>query len=366
MQIARPHQLGFTIVELLVVIVVIGVLAAVTFVTFSGVSRKAVAASLQSDLANAAKQLKLFNVENGYFPATISTDCSTQPDTATNKCLKISPGNSYTTYPYSRPTLQSFILTATNGSLVYRITENSAPGEIAPLTAIAAITGTTEVDSVLAAGVLTPPAATATYQWQRADTSNGTYADIAGATASTYTLVSADTSKYIRVQATGTGSYYNTVTSTATGIVTNPWIAGLAATAMEGKFVRNADLPGYHQYKTTNTAVSSPQGATGLDPSHPGSMSLVNPQTNPSVDFSAYPAHNACKALGGRSPNVQELVAIYGGSASYGNNFAADWYWSATEYDVYSPYMVDFNDGQASYSPSKTYAANVRCVRGNG
>ena len=55
---------GFTIVELLVVIVVIAILAAITIVAYTGISQKAITASLQLDLSNASKQLKLFQVDN--------------------------------------------------------------------------------------------------------------------------------------------------------------------------------------------------------------------------------------------------------------------------------------------------------------
>lgn len=44
--IIRCMKKGFTIVELLVVIVVIAILAAITIVSFTGISQKAVAASL--------------------------------------------------------------------------------------------------------------------------------------------------------------------------------------------------------------------------------------------------------------------------------------------------------------------------------
>jgi prepilin-type N-terminal cleavage/methylation domain-containing protein len=63
---------GFTIVELLVVIVVIGILAAITIVSYGGVSQRATVASLQSDLANVSKQLKLDQVINGVYPATLA------------------------------------------------------------------------------------------------------------------------------------------------------------------------------------------------------------------------------------------------------------------------------------------------------
>lgn len=53
------YKQGFTIVELLVVIVVIGVLAFITIIAYTGISQKATIASLTSDLDNAAKRLKL-------------------------------------------------------------------------------------------------------------------------------------------------------------------------------------------------------------------------------------------------------------------------------------------------------------------
>lgn len=117
---------AFTIVELLVVIVVIGILATITIVSYSGVQNKAIIASLQSDLSNAATQFRIFNVDNGYYPVSISTDCVTTPTSTTNICLKASPGNSYTTIAYANPTPQSFALTAINGNRVYHIVENSA------------------------------------------------------------------------------------------------------------------------------------------------------------------------------------------------------------------------------------------------
>src|SRR2546428_177471 len=48
---------GFTIVELLIVIVVIGILAAITIVSFNGVSNRATAAAVRSELAQNAKSL---------------------------------------------------------------------------------------------------------------------------------------------------------------------------------------------------------------------------------------------------------------------------------------------------------------------
>jgi prepilin-type N-terminal cleavage/methylation domain-containing protein len=58
---------GFTIVELLLVIVVIGILAAITIVSYTGVSKKATIASQQSDLTSASRQLEMYKTDNGYY-----------------------------------------------------------------------------------------------------------------------------------------------------------------------------------------------------------------------------------------------------------------------------------------------------------
>jgi len=65
----KHRQSGFTIVELLVVIVVIGILAAITIVSFNGVQNKANDVTVQSDLKNIAKQFELYKLDNGVYPA---------------------------------------------------------------------------------------------------------------------------------------------------------------------------------------------------------------------------------------------------------------------------------------------------------
>jgi len=98
---------GFTIVELLVVIVVIGVLAAITVISYTGISQKAITASIQSDLNNASTQLKLDQVTNGVFPVTLSLANG-------GVGIKSSPGTTYqySTVGGSQPT---FCAAATNG-----------------------------------------------------------------------------------------------------------------------------------------------------------------------------------------------------------------------------------------------------------
>ena len=68
----KNKQIGFTIVELLSVIVVIGILAAITIVAFNGIQGRANDASVRSDLTNIAKKFEIFyiNSESGQYPTT--------------------------------------------------------------------------------------------------------------------------------------------------------------------------------------------------------------------------------------------------------------------------------------------------------
>ena len=82
---------GFTIVELLIVIVVIAILAAITVVAYNGIQVRASKSAAQADVANALKKLELFKVEKDSYPTSIS-DCPTP--SATTLCLSASNGGS--------------------------------------------------------------------------------------------------------------------------------------------------------------------------------------------------------------------------------------------------------------------------------
>ena len=122
-------QTGFTIVELLVVIVIIGILAAVTVVAYTGINQQAIIAALKSDLVNASKQFELYKVDHDYYPTGFSNNCPTTPSADASRCLKPSNGNAYnpvrpTTTPNSTFCIES-IYTAT--STTYHVENNSEP-----------------------------------------------------------------------------------------------------------------------------------------------------------------------------------------------------------------------------------------------
>lgn len=132
------------------------------------------------------------------------------------------------------------------------------------------------------------------------------------------------------------------------------WISGPCA----GFEVYYQDVIGAKQWKTTDTNCNIPQ--CGIDGGTADNLVDDN-----AVDFSLYPARNACKALGGTLPKLTELQCIYTNRASYGNNFVTTfWYWSATERGSTTAHNVNFANGNTSdYIINKSYSEYVRCIR---
>ncbi len=63
----KRKQYGFTIVELLIVIVVIAILAAITIVAYNGIQQRGKDSARKSDLATISKALKLYQIDEGDF-----------------------------------------------------------------------------------------------------------------------------------------------------------------------------------------------------------------------------------------------------------------------------------------------------------
>jgi len=69
---AKHKQAGFTIVELLIVIVVIAILAAISIVAYNGIQNRGKNSAAKSAAATVVKKAELYNTEVGYYPIGMS------------------------------------------------------------------------------------------------------------------------------------------------------------------------------------------------------------------------------------------------------------------------------------------------------
>ena len=70
---------GFTIVELLIVIVVIGILAAISIVAYNGVSNQANDSAVKSDLRNFASKIQQYHATTGVYPGELNGTSTAGP-----------------------------------------------------------------------------------------------------------------------------------------------------------------------------------------------------------------------------------------------------------------------------------------------
>lgn len=113
-RIAGTKQKAFTIVELLIVIVVIGILAAITIVAYNGIQNRARASAASSALSQAAKKIAVWQVDN---PSTTPSSLATAGITDTSDV----------TFQYTPGTNGAYCITATATNISYKITESSNP-----------------------------------------------------------------------------------------------------------------------------------------------------------------------------------------------------------------------------------------------
>lgn len=121
----NKHETGFTIVELLIVIVVIGILAAITIVAYNGIQNRAHDTSIQSDLNNLAKKIELYKVTRDAYPSTVQiNDVGFKASTGS---YAVAPETTYNlVYCINTTTGQAYAVTARSKSgNLYYIAHNS-------------------------------------------------------------------------------------------------------------------------------------------------------------------------------------------------------------------------------------------------
>ena len=114
---------GFTLVELLIVIVVIAILAAVTMVAYNGLVSRAQDTSAKANLSTAHKELTLYYQENDSYP--LANECPNP--SAGNICLSSQQGVTLVYSPNNSTNPPSYSLVARTGTKVYSVTSSGSP-----------------------------------------------------------------------------------------------------------------------------------------------------------------------------------------------------------------------------------------------
>lgn len=112
---------GFTIVELLIVIVVIGILAAISIVAYNGMQNRAVDTTTKSDVTNAAKQLEISKITSGNYPASEgkANEGRGLAKSESTEYFYTSNGDNYELTGYgNRDNSKSYCISSTNKSVV--------------------------------------------------------------------------------------------------------------------------------------------------------------------------------------------------------------------------------------------------------
>lgn len=105
---------GFTIVELLIVVVVIAILAAITIVSYNGIQQRAKESSVQADVSNALKKIEVYRFQNSTtedYPLTLA-DAGYVSSTTLNYMVNNSVNP------------KMFCLSAENGAISYFVTQS--------------------------------------------------------------------------------------------------------------------------------------------------------------------------------------------------------------------------------------------------
>lgn len=115
MTVRNRNPKGFTLVEILIVVVILGILAAIVIPQFTSASESAKASSLESQLQTIRSQLELYQIQhNGDYPTALQMWVNLLTETEVDGSAGDSSGNEFGPYLQQPPT-NSFELSSTIG-----------------------------------------------------------------------------------------------------------------------------------------------------------------------------------------------------------------------------------------------------------
>lgn len=117
----KASRNGFTIVELLIVIVVIAILAAITVVAYIGIQTRASETALQADLSAIAKKIEIYKVNTGSYPSDWRVQTTSDP------LYKISVN--YSVYATSPTVAKNLFYCTVNGQTAYALGGTAPSGK---------------------------------------------------------------------------------------------------------------------------------------------------------------------------------------------------------------------------------------------
>lgn len=247
---------GFTIVELLIVVVVIAILAAITVVSYNGITARSTNAALKTDLSTASKKIEQYQIENSQYP---NLTWVTNNITLGNGAVL-----SYTS------TATTYCLQGVVNSLGMSINETSgSPDETLCATPNAPTFGTQAATQVVVNWVAVPNATSYNVRCSRSTTyaagqGNVTATVTAPTVTRTFTSLNAGTTYYCNVQAvigasTGSWSPNGSQTTSTPSVPT-----GLASSAITqtGFTISWTGVSGGYQYGARCTTAADTGYAT--------------------------------------------------------------------------------------------------------
>ena len=126
----KRKQHGFTIVELLIVIVVIGILAALVITTFTGIQQKARNTERTTDIKALHGQVEAYYAQNGKYPTLANMNDDTWRTTnmkgLDKEALKDPKGTTYVLADAPASDAYSYAVTASDGSACDNTTKDCA------------------------------------------------------------------------------------------------------------------------------------------------------------------------------------------------------------------------------------------------